>query len=453
MNNKLVIATFVALILGVSAGFWLGQLSPAGSSGGTAIAELTKGERQPLFYRNPMNPTVTSPVPAKDAMGMDYVPVFADEADGGEIAGTVLIDPVVQQNIGVRTAKAELTSLSHTIRTVGRISYDERRITQLHPKIAGWIEELFVDTTGEQVEEDTILLSLYSPRLVASQQEYVLALKNYEILKSSPVEDIRRGAEELVQSSRARLELFDVPEHQIRELEASLTPQKALHIHSPAAGIVTRIGARKGQHVSPKTELFMIADLSRVWAYADIFEYELPWVEVDDEAEMTLAALPGQTFRGRVAYIYPYAESKTRTVKVRIEFDNPDLALKPEMFAEITVYASMQEQVTVIPSEAIIRSGSQDQVFVVREPGKFEPRTVELGLQSDGRVIVLDGVQPGEEVVTSAQFLIDSESKLREATAKMREAGTGGSTSNGTSPTDMAMDMSEETESDADESR
>jgi Cu(I)/Ag(I) efflux system membrane fusion protein len=449
MNNKLVVVTAVALIFGVSAGYWLGQSSPAGSSGGTALVEA---ERKPLFYRNPMNPTVTSPVPAKDAMGMDYVPVYADEADGGEIAGTVLIDPVVQQNIGVRTAKAELTSLSHKVRAVGRISYDERRITQLHPKIAGWIEELFVDTTGEQVEEDTILLSLYSPRLVASQEEYVLALKNHEVLKNSPIEDIRRGAEQLVQSSRARLELFDVPEHQIRELEVTLTPKKALHIHSPAAGIVTHIGARVGQHVSPNTELYTIADLSRVWAYADIFEYELPWVAVGDDADMTLAALPGQTFRGRVAYIYPYAESKTRTVKVRIEFENPDLLLKPESFAEITVHASTQESATVIPTEAVVRSGSRDQVFVVREPGKFEPRNVRLGIQSEGRVIVLEGVQPGEEIVTSALFLIDSESKLREATAKMTAAGGGGSTSDGTSPTDMEMDMSEETE-DADESR
>jgi Cu(I)/Ag(I) efflux system membrane fusion protein len=329
------------------------------------------------------------------------------------------------------------------VRAVGRISYDEKRITQLHPKIEGWIEELFVDTTGEQVEEGTILLSLYSPRLVASQQEYVLALKNYEVLKNSPVEDIRQGAQDLVQSSRARLELFDVPEHQILELEASLTPQKALHIHSPAAGIVIRIGAREGQHVSPRTELFMIADLSRVWAYADIFEYELPWINVGDKAEMTLAGLPGRTFRGRIAYIYPYAESKTRTVKVRIELDNPDLALKPEMFAEITVHASQQDQAIVIPSEAVVRSGSRDQVFVVRGPGEFEPRAVELGLQSDGRVIVLSGVLAGESVVTSAQFLIDSESKLREATAKMTEVGMEDSKSNDTSMPDMDMETGE----------
>lgn len=419
MSSRLTIAAILLLVVGVTAGYWLARSTPVD----TSTASPAEPERIPLYYRHPMNPTVTSPVPAKGSMGMDYIPVYASEAGTDELAGTVSIDPVVQQNIGVRTAKAELTSLSHTVRAVGRIGYDETRITKLHPKVEGWIEELFVDTTGEQVEKDTILLSLYSPRLVASQREYVLALKNNETLKNSPVEDIRRGAEELVQSSRTRLELFDVPEHQIRELEASLAPQKTLHIHSPAAGIVTRIGAREGQHVSPATELYVIADLSRVWAYADIFEYELPWVKVGDEAQMTLAARPGQLFHGQVAYIYPYAESKTRTVKVRIEFDNPSLALKPETFVEITVQASKQESVTVIPSEAVVRSGSEAQVFVVRSPGKFEPRKVELGLQSGGRVIVLKGVVPGEEIVTSAQFLIDSESKLREAAAKMTEIG------------------------------
>lgn len=422
MSRNTIILVLATLIIGAGIGYWLGRGWP-GEGAATAPA-ADPPVRQPLFYRNPMNPTVTSPVPAKDNMGMDYIPVYADDAAASdEVAGTVRIDAAVQQNIGVRTAKVERTSLSHTVRTVGRIDYDEQRITRLHPKIEGWIEDLFVDTTGAQVEEDTILLDLYSPRLVASEQEYVLALNNYATLEGSPVEDIRRGAEDLVRSSRARLELLDVPEHQIRELEASRTPQKTLHIHSPAAGIVTHIGAREGQHVTPTTELFMIADLSRVWVYADIFEHELPWVHIGDEAEMTLAALPGRTFRGRLAYIYPYAEAKTRSIKVRIEFDNPDLELKPEMFADVSVHASRVDEATVIPAEAVVRSGARDRVFVVRAPGEFEPRDVELGLQSEGRVVVLAGVEPGETVVTSAQFLIDSESNLREAAAKMTESG------------------------------
>ncbi|MFV2089773.1 MAG: efflux RND transporter periplasmic adaptor subunit [Pseudomonadales bacterium] len=442
--TKFLVTAIVTLILGAGLGYWFGQSGANGGSGGSASAE---SERKPLFYRSPMNPSVTSPVPAKDAMGMDYVAIYADAAGTDEIAGTVRVDGVVRQNIGVRTAKAELTSLSHNVRAVGRISYDEKRITQLHPKISGWVEKLFVDTTGEHVAEDAVLLSVYSPRLVASQEEYILALRNYDILENSPIETIRRGAEELVASSRARLELFDVPEHQIKELEADGRPMKALHIHSPSSGMVIRIGAREGQHVTPQTELYMIADLSRVWAYADIYEYELPWVSLGDEVEMKLVALPGRIFRGRVAYIYPYAEATTRTIKVRIEFDNPDLLLKPEMFADITILASRQDLATVIPSEAVVRSGSQDRVFVVKGLGEFEPRVVKLGLQANGSVIVLEGMQPGEEVVTSSQFLIDSESSLREATAKMMELTASGAKMNSSAPpetdkgADQAMDM------------
>ena len=418
MNSKTIAGIVVLLLFVGGGGYWIGKATPPEAM---SMQGLPAAEREPVFYRHPMNPEITSPVPAKGSMGMDYIAVYAEDIEDTALAGTVRIDSVVQQNIGVRTARAVVTSLSHTVRAVGRITYDERRITQLHPKIDGWIEKLYVDVTGEQVEKDTILLGLYSPKLVASQQEYVLALRNNETLKNSPVEDIRKGAKELMLSSRARLEFFDVPEHQIRELEKSRVPQKTLHIHSPAAGIVTRIGAREGQHVTPKTELYMIADLSRVWVYADIFENELSWVAVGDAADMTLASLPGETFSGRVAYIYPYAESKTRTVKIRIELDNPDLKLKPETFAEIIVRASKQDQAIVIPAEAVVRSGSVNRVFVVRDPGKFEPREVDLGLQADGRVIVLAGIQAGEEVVTSAQFLIDSESTLREATAKMME--------------------------------
>lgn len=178
------------------------------------------------------------------------------------------------------------------------------------------------------------------------------------------------------------------------------------------------IGAREGQYVTPATELYMIADLSTVWVYADIYEYELPWVRVGDSVEMQLAGIPGKVFNGHLAYIYPYAEAKTRTIKVRLQFDNPDRLLKPEMFAEVTIQASKTVEAVVIPSEAVIRSGTRAQVFVVRNPGQFEPRPVKLGLASNGKVAVLQGVKEGEKVVTSAQFLIDSESKLREATAK-----------------------------------
>ena len=370
-----------------------------------------------------MNPEITSPVPAKDEMGMDYIPVYADkDHDTEEPAGTVKIDPVTEQNIGVRTATANEQTLSRIIRTVGRVDYNEERITRLHPKTEGWIEKLFIDKTGEQVKKDTILLSIYSPQLVTSQQEYLLALNNLKVLKDSPYEDIRRGAEDMVQTSRERLELLDVPEHQIRELEKSRKIMKDLHIHSPFAGIVLNIGAREGQYVTPQTELFMLADLSRVWVIADIYEDELPWVHVGDEVQIELTGIPGRTFTGKLTYIYPYADPKTRTIKVRLEFNNPDLLLKPEMYANVTIQAQSQVDAVVIPSQAVVRSGIRDQVFVVRGQGKFEPREVKLGVSSEGKVQVLDGVKAGEEVVVSSQFLIDSESKLREATAKMLES-------------------------------
>ncbi|NIP14818.1 MAG: efflux RND transporter periplasmic adaptor subunit [Pseudomonadales bacterium] len=424
MGKQSLLLVMVALAIGLVAGYWLAGI-PAGKTDAMAQGGAEGASREPTFYRNPMNPSITSPVPAKDSMGMDYIPVFADEEAAGP-AGTVAIDPVVVQNIGVRTARAERAALSHTVRAVGRIDFDEQRIARLHPKVEGWIEEMYVDTTGARVSEDTMLLSLYSPRLVASQQEYALALRNYESLKDSPIPDISRGAADLVASSRARLELMDVPEHQIIELEKSRVPQKSLHIHSPAEGVIMSIGARQGQHVTPMTELYVIADLSQVWVHADVFEHDLPWVRVGDAVEMTLAALPGEVFAGSLDYIYPYAETKTRTVKVRLVFDNPDRHLRPEMFADVLIRTSLDADALVIPAEAVIRSGVANQVFVVRAPGRFEPRVVKLGVESEGRVSVLEGLSEGEEVVTSAQFLIDSESKLREAAAKMTggDAGT-----------------------------
>ncbi len=461
--NKTIMIAAITLALGLGGGYWLAGMQKEASMdlGSTASGD---GERKVLFYRNPMNPAITSPVAAQDEMGMDYIPVYAEEekkpkekkvlfyrnpmnpaitspvaaqdemgmdyipvyaesdSDEKEPAGTVKIDAVTVQNIGVRTAKAQQRNMSKEIRAVGRIAFNEERLARLHPKTDGWIDELYIDKTGEQVHKDTILLSFYSPQLVSSQQEYLLALKNYETLKDSPFGDIRKGAEELKISARERLELLDVPEHQIIELEQSRKIKKNLHIHSPFDGIVMKVGMRDGQYVTPATELYMLADLSKIWVYVDIYENEMPWVKTGDTATMTVEAIPGKVYTGKVTYIYPYMERKTRTNRIRLEFDNQDLKLKPEMFAQITLQASRQINAVVVPSEAIIRSGIDNQVFVVRAPGKFEPRKVILGVSAEGQTQILLGVDAGEEVVTSSQFLIDSESKLREATAKMMEA-------------------------------
>lgn len=418
MNKVTILLAIATLAIGVGLGY---VLFHERSTPGTSAKKVSETDREPLFYRNPMNPAITSPAPAKDNMGMAYIPVYAEDGTASDVVGTVRIDPVVVQNIGVRTAIAERRALSRAIKTVGRVDFNEERIARLHPKVEGWIEEIRVDKTGQHVEPDDILLSLYAPKLVSAQQEYLLALNNLDALEKSPFERISSGANDLTNSSRERLELLDVPEHQIHELEQTHEIKKYIHIHAPWAGTVIRIGARAGQFVTPSTELYMMVDLEQVWVYADVYEYELPWVDIGDEVALTLASVPGKTFKGTLNYIYPYAEAKTRTTKVRVVFDNVDRLLRPDMFAEVTIYTDTQENAIVIPAEAVVRSGDRTQAFVVREPGKFEPRDIKTGIESGGLVTILEGVSVGEEVVTSAQFLVDSESKLREATAKMME--------------------------------
>jgi len=379
----------------------------------------TKKERKILFYRNPMNPAITSPVPAKDEMGMDYIPVYEDEEGSAGPAGTVKIDPVVVQNIGVRTAKAKYLPMSKVIKSYGRIAYDEESISVVHPKFKGWIEEQFVSKTGEYVEKGQDLVSIYSPELVSTQEEYLLALSGQKLLSNSPVEMIRKDAEALAKAARRRLKLFDIPEETILKLEQTGEVKKELVLKAPFNGTILKIGALTGDYVTPMTELYKVADLSSVWVYGDVYEYDLAWIKKGDEVLIKVMAVPEKTFKGKIDFIYPYEQGKSRTVRVRIAIANPDLALKPDMFANITIHGSLKKRALVVPSEAIIRSGEREQVFVKRAPGKFEPRTVTLGLEAYGFTEILSGLEEGEEVVTSSQFLIDSESKLKEATAKM----------------------------------
>lgn len=433
MNNKIILTAILALLAGAAAGYWY---SPATMQPMNAqLEQPLANNKAVLFYRHPMNPEITSPTPAKDDMNMDYIPVYAGDAATDDPAGTVNINAAVSQNIGVRTAAAQQKTLTRNIRSIGRVDFDEKRVTRLHPKVNGWIKKLFIDSTGAPVEKNDMLLSIYSPQLVSSQQEYLLALKNAEILKDSAFPDIREGALSLASSSRERLELLDVPKHQLLALQEKGKIIQHLHIHSPFDGIVIRVGVREGQYVTPETELYAIADLSRIWVYVDIYEDEMSWVQAGDMAEMTVTGIPGRTFTGQVTYIYPYLDAKTRTNKVRLEFDNPGLSLKPEMFAHVRLQTSRQIDAVVVPSEAIVRTGGREQVFISKGNGKFEPRIVKLGITADNETQITEGLQAGEQVVTSAQFLIDSDSKLNEATAKMLEAGTPPSAAQ-----DMGMD-------------
>lgn len=415
MKTKTILVVGLAVLIGIGAGFgfsrWLAPAAPTQSDG---------GERKPLYYRNPMNPDVTSKVPAKDNMGMDYVPVYADEAaGGGGVAGSVRVDPSTVQSFGVRTAEARLQAMTRDVFTVGRVDYDEKKLSRFHPKVEGWIERQPVDETGSVVARGTNLLELYSPVLVVSQEEYLLALRNRDALAASPYPEIARGAEQLAQSARQRLLLLDLPRSQVQRLEKTREVAHSVPIQSPFAGIVVKVGAREGEYVTPQTELYVLADLSTVWVYADVYEYEMPWVAEGDRAQLQLASLPEQTFEGRVDFIYPYLDKATRTQKVRLAFANPSRLLKPEMYGNVSIRTGRQLDAVVIPSEAVIRSGRREQVFVLRAPGEYEPRAVTLGVSADGMVQITAGIKAGEQVVVSGQFLIDSESKLREVSAKM----------------------------------
>ena len=370
------------------------------------------GERTIAYWRAPMNPEETYEQPGKSVMGMDLVPVYEDELVGGV---DIFIDPVTQQNMGIRTAAVVRRELERTIRTYGHVTYDETRTVQVSPKSSGWIETLHVDFTGKSVTRGEPLFEIYAPELVTAQEAYLVAFQSAGRLSR----DSQTG---LLASARRRLQYFDVADSEIEELERTGQVRKTLVIRSPASGVVIEKRAEEGSHIKAGTTIYRIADLSRVWVEAHVFEYELPWVREGQTADMTIPYWPGDVRSGKVAYVYPYLRPQTRDVRIRLEFDNADLRLKPDMYADIHLHTRAGEQGLLIPSEAVLRSGERNVVFVVKGGGKFTPREVTVGLSTDGGMVqALAGLAPGDVVVTSGQFLLDSESKLQEAVQKMME--------------------------------
>jgi Cu(I)/Ag(I) efflux system membrane fusion protein len=336
-----------------------------------------------------------------------------------EIApGSVQISPERQQLVGVRFGTVEKRPLQKVIRTVGRIDYDEKRIGIVSPKIGGWIEELYVDFTGRFVRKGERLLTIYSPELVSTQEEYLLALKAKQEWSKSPFSEVAEGGSLLAESARRRLKLWDISEAQIRAIEAGREPQKTMTLYSPFTGHVLEKMVNKGQFVDAGMALFKIADLSVVWLIADIYESELSAIRVGQQAAIQMSYYPGETFTGKAIYIYPYLDAQTRTAKVRYEFANPHGKLKPEMFADVEITVHLGDKLAV-PEGAVIDTGVRQVVLVDRGSGYFEPREVRLGAKAGDVVEVLDGLLAGERVVTSANFLIDSESKLKEAVGGM----------------------------------
>jgi len=420
--KKTIITALISIALGLIAGWFF--FRPAQESG-------TTSERKILYYIDPMHPAYKSDKPgtAPDC-GMDLVPVYADEkestTDGSAIPpGAVKISAEKQQLIGVQTGFVESRDVQKAIRTVGQIAYAEPRLAYVTTKFEGYIEDLFVDYTGKLVEKGRPLFSVYSPELVSTQEEYLLALRAQKSLEQSTIGEVTASANTLLESAKWRLRLWDISDKQIAELERAGKITKTLNIYSPIRGYVVEKMALAGLKVMPGMNLYQIADLSTVWVLADVYEYEIPSLKIGQEATITLSYYPGEVFKGRVTYIYPYLTADTRTVKVRVELANSGEKLKPQMYANVELQSGYGKQLTV-PEEAVLDAGNEQIVFVAHEGGYFEPRQVELGAKAQDRYIVLSGLSEGEKVVTSGNFLIDSESRLKSALSGMAGMGHGG---------------------------
>jgi RND family efflux transporter MFP subunit len=375
--------------------------------------------RRVLYWVDPMHPAYKSDRPgiAPDC-GMQLEPVYADQAPPPAAApGAVQVSPEKLQLIGVRYGTVEHTTDAETVRATGKVAVDETRITRVHAKTDGWIEQVFVNFTGQAVAKGQSLLTLYSPELLASQQEYLLALKARDTLAASTVPGVRADTNALVEAARRRLALWDLTDAQIDEIRRRGQPVKSVTLYSPGVGYVTARNAFPSQRITPETDLYTLVDLSRIWVLASVFEYEAPLVRVGQPAVVSLPYQPGRNYRARVSNIQPQVDAATRTLQVRLELANPGLALKPDMYVEVQLEAAQRTMLTV-PAEAVLDSGLRQTVFVDLGGGAFEPRRIETGRRIGKRIEILKGVAHGERVVTSGNFLISSESQLKAAAAE-----------------------------------
>jgi RND family efflux transporter MFP subunit len=385
-----------------------------------ATMPSSSAERKVLYWYDPMHPRYKSDKPgtAPDC-GMDLVPKYADEQAVNMAPGSVMISAQNQQLIGVRTVVAKRETLVRDVRTTAQITADETKIAHVHVKINGFIEQVFVDYIGQLVKKGQPLFTIYSPDLVSTQEEYLIAKRGEETLGASPFVEVAQGSESLLRSARERLRLWDISDEQIKKLDETGEVSRTLTFYSPITGFVMDRKAFPQTSVTPDTELYTVSDFSTVWANADIFEYEVPFVRVGQHAEMQLSYYPGKTWNGHVSFIYPTVDPTTRTVKVRIEFPNPDFTLKPQMFAAVDLKISYGNQIAV-PQEAVLDSGKEQRVFVAKGSGYFEPHQITTGAKLDGKVVVLSGLKAGETVVSSGNFLVDSESRLKSASGAMQ---------------------------------
>ena len=404
-----------ALLIGTGAGITInrvidsprlpGSETPAARSSPAAMAD------EPLYWVAPMDPGYRSDKPGKSPMGMDLIPVYADEGgDEGSAAGSrVKILPEVVNNLGVRTAPVRRETLSRKISTVGYLDYDETRISHIHTRTEGWIERLAVRAEGEQVGEGQLLFELYAPTLVNAQEEYLQALAS--------------GNRLLSQASAERLLALGVSPAQVKQLEQHRKVAQYVRFHAPQSGILSRLNVREGMYVKPDTEVMSLANLDQVWLLAEVFERQAGWVKTGQGAEARLPALPERTWSGEVEYIYPDLDPVTRTLRARLRFDNTERLLMPNMYAHVDIYGEPAREILTIPHEALIRGADMTRVVISLGNGSFEVREIRAGMESGDRVEVLSGLEEGEEIVVSAQFLIDSEASLNAGLQRLQSPG------------------------------
>ena len=386
-------------------GSWLLLQSPVGggSADRPAVAATGQDERRILYYRHPHSPRITSDKPMKDEMGMDYIPIYADDDDEG--GSGLRIAPEVVQNLGVRTAPVRTASVTPAIEAFAVAAYDERLLTHVHVRAEGWGERLAVRSLGERVRQGDLLFEWYSPQLVNAQEEYVRAA------------DISRPG--VRQAALDRLSALGLAVSTIEELTARGRPVQTVPVYAPADGVVTQIGVRDGMYITPAVDLLTLADLSSAWVYVDLFEHQAPLVAIGQQAALTLASYPNKPLQGSVEFLEPHLDPQTRTVRARLRFDNPDERIKPNMYGRANIMLPPRHDVLLIPREALIRSGDEQRVVLAREDGRFVVALVQSGPEFGDEVEIISGLSEGDTVVVSAQFLLDSESSLRAGFTRM----------------------------------
>ena len=393
------------------------QAAPPAQSTNTRTPER---ERKILYWYDPMHPQYKADKPGKAPdCGIDLAAKYADEQSPDMPPGSVMLSTDKQQLIGVRTTEVRREMLVRDLHTTGQITADETKIAHIHVKVNGFIERVFVDYIGQLVKKGQPLFTLYSPDLVSTQEEYLIAKRGQKTLGNSPFAEVAQGSVSLLRSTRERLKLWDISDQQINKLDETGEVSRTLTFYSPISGFVMDRKAFPQTSVTPDTELYTVSNLSSVWVNADIFEYEVPFVRIGQHAEMQLSYYPGKIWNGRVSFIYPTVDPTTRTVKARLEFPNPNFQLKPQMFADVQLKINYGNQI-LVPQEAVLDSGKEQRVFVSRTDGYFEPRQITTGAKLDGKVVVLSGLKAGETVVSSGNFLIDSESRLKSSAGPMQ---------------------------------